>query len=152
MPGYLHEQIDRLPKLEKLAALMLQETPKALEARRGQLLERPDSRHVGLARLAGVKPTSAASKFVQGITLRGDSDSQTSPNVPTRPDNHGQFAALVLHGSEANLVSPRDAAVRLGVNRETIYRLCSRGELAHVRVGSALRIDLAASLAQAPFL
>jgi len=54
----------------------------------------------------------------------------------------------VLQGFPARLVSPREAATLLGVNRETIYRLCSRGELAFVRVGSALRIDLAACLAR----
>jgi len=54
----------------------------------------------------------------------------------------------VLHGSEARLVSPREAAARLDVNRETIYRLCARGELRHVRVGSALRVDLAGYLTQ----
>src|SRR5882672_4823370 len=58
VPGYLHSQIDRLPKLEKFAALVLQEAPKALEPPRGQLLERPDSRDVLLARLAGVEPAA----------------------------------------------------------------------------------------------
>lgn len=53
----------------------------------------------------------------------------------------------MLHGFPRKLVSPREAAAVLGVNRETIYRLCARRELAHVRVGSALRIDLAAYLA-----
>ncbi len=43
VPGYLHAQIDRLPKLEKFAALVLHEAPKSLEERRGQLLDRPDS-------------------------------------------------------------------------------------------------------------
>jgi len=37
-------------------------------------------------------------------------------------------------------VSPREAAALLGVNRETIYRLCKRGELPHIRVAAALRI------------
>src|SRR5205814_9307039 len=37
VPGYLHAQIDRLPKLEKFAALVLQEAPKALEPPRRQL-------------------------------------------------------------------------------------------------------------------
>ena len=58
VPGYLHAQIDRLPKLEKFAALVLQEAPKALEAPRGQLQEGPDSRVVQLARLAGVEPAA----------------------------------------------------------------------------------------------
>jgi len=50
----------------------------------------------------------------------------------------------VLH----DFVSPKRAADQLDVNRETIYRLCARGELPHVRVGSVLRIDLGAYLAR----
>src|SRR5207253_754557 len=79
-------------------------------------------------------------------TSRTVTASATSPNVPTRPDNHGQFAALVLHGS-GRLVSPKDAAERLGIKRSTVYTLCAKGELPHVRVGSLLRIDLDAFLA-----
>src|SRR5439155_3140211 len=84
----------------------------------------------------------------RSVTLRGVGDSPTYPNVSPHPDNPGQFAALVLQGFSGKLVSPRQAAELLGVNRETIYRLCSRGELPHIRVGSALRVDLAAYLAQ----
>jgi len=51
---------------------------------------------------------------------------------------------LVLH----EFLSPRQAAERLGVHRETIYRLCARGELPHTRVGSAVRVDLAAYVAR----
>jgi excisionase family DNA binding protein len=54
----------------------------------------------------------------------------------------------VLQGFSGKLVSPREAAALLGVNRETIYRLCARGEVPHVRVGSVLRVDLAGYLAQ----
>ena len=56
VPGYLHAQIDRLPKLEKFAALVLHEAPNLLEPPRGQLLDRPDSRAVPVARLEGVEP------------------------------------------------------------------------------------------------
>jgi len=112
-----------------------------------------------LARLAGVEPAARGFEVRSGeltalpagsrsVTLRGVGASLTSPNVPTHPDNHGPFAALVLQGFPATLVSPREAAALLAVNRETIYRLCSRGELPHIRVGSALRVDLAAYLAQ----
>jgi excisionase family DNA binding protein len=54
----------------------------------------------------------------------------------------------VLQGLAGKLVAPRKAAALLGVNRETIYRLCARGELPHVRVGAALRIDLFGYLAR----
>ena len=82
------------------------------------------------------------------MSLRTVGAAQTSPNVPTRPDNHGQFAALVLQGFSGRLVSPREAAAVLRVNRETIYRLCAKGELPHVRVGAALRVDLAGYLSR----
>jgi excisionase family DNA binding protein len=69
-----------------------------------------------------------------------------SPNVPTHPDNHHQFAALVLHGSE-RLCSPKEAAVRLGIKRSTVYSLCAKGELPCVRIGSLWRIDVDGFLA-----
>ncbi len=135
------------------------ETPQALEPHRGPLPDRPDSRTVRMARLAGVEP--AARGFEVGdrglpeepeasrsVTFRGVGASAPSPNVSPHPADHGPFAALVLQGFSGKLVSPRQAAALLGVNRETIYRLCARGELPHVRVGSVLRVDLAAYLAR----
>ena len=112
---------------------------------------------VQLARLAGVEPAARGFEVREGgdtaahgashsVTLRGVGNSAASPNVSPHPDNHGQFAALVLQGFSAKLVSPREAAALLCVSRETIYRLCARGELPHVRVGSLLRVDLAAYL------
>src|SRR5258705_13851892 len=58
VPGYLHAQIDRLPKLEPFAALVLHEAPEAPHPARGQLLERPSFRGVALARLAGDEPAA----------------------------------------------------------------------------------------------
>ncbi len=58
VPGYLHAQIDRLPKLETFAALVLQAPPEPVDPARGQLQEGPDSRVVQLARLAGVEPAA----------------------------------------------------------------------------------------------
>jgi excisionase family DNA binding protein len=112
-----------------------------------------------MARLAGVEPAARGFEVRSGeltavpaasrsVTLRGVGDSPTSPNVPTHPDNHDPFAALVLQGFSGKLVSPREAAALLAVNRETIYRLCARGELPFVRIGSILRIDLASYLAR----
>jgi excisionase family DNA binding protein len=48
-------------------------------------------------------------------------------------------------------VSPQEAAERLGVCRETIYRLCARGEVPFLRIGFALRLamaDVVAALAR----
>ena len=47
------------------------------------------------------------------------------------------------------LLSVRQVARRLGVSTATVYKLCSRGELAHVRVLNALRIP-ARALAALP--
>src|ERR1700687_4721217 len=99
------------------------------------------------ARLEGLEPPTdglegrngqltALPAASRSVTFRGVGASPTSPNVPTHPANLGQFAALVLQGFPPRLVSPREAAALLGVNRETIYRLCSRGDLPHVRIGS----------------
>ena len=38
------------------------------------------------------------------------------------------------------LLSVRQVASRLGVSTSTIYKLCSEGRLAHVRVANAIRV------------
>jgi excisionase family DNA binding protein len=75
-----------------------------------------------------------------GVAVRGDvACSQRHLLADVRADFvRPHVVGLVLH----EFVSPKQAAERLGVNRETIYRLCARGELPHVRVGSILRVDI----------
>jgi excisionase family DNA binding protein len=51
------------------------------------------------------------------------------------------------------MLTVREAARRLGVSTATVYKLCARGGLAHVRVLNALRISpaaLTAVMAPAP--
>jgi excisionase family DNA binding protein len=55
----------------------------------------------------------------------------------------------VLQESSPKLVSPREAATLLGVTREMIYRLCARGDVPHLRVGSRLRVDVIAYMMRA---
>jgi excisionase family DNA binding protein len=77
--------------------------------------------------------------------LRGRAFPRTSRRA--RP-THGEFAALVLHEKP---MSPAGAADDLGVSRATVYTLCARGEIPHLRVGSSLRLlltDVVASLAR----
>ncbi len=89
----------------------------------------------------------------------GSSASQTAGNVRiddrerVQPSHalgavRSPFAAPVLQPADAAvLLSVRDAAAQLGVCTATIYTLCERGELAHVRILNAIRIaatDLAA--------
>jgi excisionase family DNA binding protein len=43
-------------------------------------------------------------------------------------------------GGDETLLAAREVARRLGVSTATVYALCDRGELAHVRVANAIRI------------
>ena len=55
-----------------------------------------------------------------------------------------------LEGGAGRLLTVREAAERLAVSTATVYALCDRGELPHVRIGNAIRIapaDLAAYVA-----
>jgi excisionase family DNA binding protein len=38
------------------------------------------------------------------------------------------------------MLTVREAANVLGVSTATVYKLCARGELQHIRVGNSLRI------------
>ena len=64
------------------------------------------------------------------------------------------FPALVLHDSALRSVLPadrlltvREVAAFLNVCRDTVYQLCTRGDLPHVRVLNAIRVT-PADLAQ----
>ena len=53
---------------------------------------------------------------------------------------------------EDHLLTVREVANRLGVSPFTVYRLCERGKLGHIRVSNAIRIaaaDVAAFVALA---
>ncbi len=43
-------------------------------------------------------------------------------------------------GGADRLLSVREVAERLSVSTATVYALCERGELAHIRVSNAIRI------------
>jgi len=56
-----------------------------------------------------------------------------------------------LAASTAPLLSVREVAARIGVCSATVYALCSRRELTHVRIRNAIRVypaDLVAFLAR----
>jgi excisionase family DNA binding protein len=64
-------------------------------------------------------------------------------------DSHGRtrkstpFATRLLpdlRDAEEALLSVKDVARRLGVHPYTVYKLCERGELPHVRVLNAIRV------------
>ena len=59
------------------------------------------------------------------------------------------FAAPVLQAFDGTCAGPREVvpllkvaevATRLGVSTATVYSLCKRGQLAHVRVANAIRV------------
>ncbi len=86
------------------------------------------------------------SEASRSLTLRTVTSAPASPNVSPRPADHGQFAALVLQGSRT-LMSPKEAALRLGIKVSSVYRLCAKDALPHLRLGSLLRIDVESYLA-----
>ena len=71
----------------------------------------------------------------------------TAPHVATTPTTADLVA---LHGGLGRLLRVADVAEQLGVCAATVYRLCERGELSHVRIVNSIRVrpaDLDAFLA-----
>jgi excisionase family DNA binding protein len=46
----------------------------------------------------------------------------------------------VVEGGAGRLLTVREAAERLAVSTFTVYGLCDRGEIPHVRISNAIRI------------
>jgi excisionase family DNA binding protein len=46
-----------------------------------------------------------------------------------------------IQGGAGRLLTVREVAERLSVSTATIYALCERGELPHVRISNAIRIE-----------
>jgi excisionase family DNA binding protein len=80
----------------------------------------------------------------RSLSSRGLASTGDTRNVPPDPINHEKFAASLLPTpSGAELLCPQEVAEQLGVCRATIYNLCKRGKLPHLRVGSSVRLALA---------
>ncbi|MEJ7570210.1 MAG: helix-turn-helix domain-containing protein [Gaiellaceae bacterium] len=47
----------------------------------------------------------------------------------------------VIDGGRDGLLTVRDVAAQLGVCTATVYALCARGELGHLRVMNAVRVS-----------
>ena len=78
-------------------------------------------RSIARIRMAAIGPISAALKGPHGRQAPPRNCQDASACPPT-------------------LLSVRDVANSLRVHRSRVYSLCSRGELAHVRVSNAVRI------------
>lgn len=119
-----------------------------------------ESRSVTFRTVTGVEPspdlpaiTPRPAEFARQV-LRADvpppgrdARSPSTGSLPTEPTKpRGELRAV-----PDVLLTPRDVAARLGVCRDTVYRLVKCGELLAVRVGALVRIapaDLAAFLAR----
>ena len=72
-------------------------------------------------------------------TVSPDCGSQASPTDPSVPRD---FATRLLPAQlEAQLLTVREVAKKLRICTATVYKLCDRGELRHVRVLQAIRIE-----------
>ncbi len=61
-----------------------------------------------------------------------------APGHPVGPRSRG--SVRVVDGGADHLLTVRQVAERLHVHPETVRKLCTRGELAHVRISNAIRI------------
>jgi excisionase family DNA binding protein len=52
----------------------------------------------------------------------------------------GPGALRAVEGGAGQLLTVRQVADRLGVSAATVYGLCDRGELPHLRVSNAIRV------------
>jgi excisionase family DNA binding protein len=80
------------------------------------------------------------------VTTTGWHTPGTAPRIATTPTTADLRA---LRGGADRLLTAAEVARRLRVCTETVYRLCRRGELPHVRIVDSVRIrpaDLAALL------
>ena len=85
----------------------------------------------------GVTGVSNQVQAVENVQSRELSDVQDSQVLAPNLDG---LLTTFLQG----FMTVPEVAMRLGVSRSTVYQLCERGELQHVRVSNAIRVPAAA--------
>ncbi|PTL82493.1 helix-turn-helix domain-containing protein [Vitiosangium sp. GDMCC 1.1324] len=99
---------------------------------------------------SGGQPANLPVVISPSQTLVTPRDSEAGQFQPSHPvtGSTKPFAAYLLQGAAvasgtagARLLSVRDVADQLAVSTATVYALCKRRQLRHVRISGALRID-----------
>lgn len=168
-PAFMLAEVDRLklgveaPRVEAMplaansgpfAAPVLQATEREKENPGAALISQATP-GVSTARSRGLEPLTFGVTGSPAVRPTRSSPSQTMPfrkvdgagrvqPVAETPTNHSQFAAPVLQGIRGgaeNLLTVRQVAERLSVSTFTVYGLCERGELQHVRVSNSIRVS-----------
>jgi len=85
----------------------------------------------------GVAGVSNEAQGVENLQSRELREVQDSPVLAANLDG---LLTTFLEG----FMTVAEVAKHLGVSRSTVYQLCERGELQHVRVSNAIRVSLMA--------
>jgi excisionase family DNA binding protein len=110
-------------------------------------LDQPGNQEFVLERETGFEPATLSLGKRPGVLVPDSTASQTVANphdsrfgelhsVSPLARFRSPFAAPVLH----DFLTVRQVAARLKVSTATVYKLCARAELAHVRVLGTIRI------------
>jgi excisionase family DNA binding protein len=78
------------------------------------------------------------------LSTEGNAESSSSQEIGTFRRNFVSPLSPsfeVISEGEGHLLTVREVAARLSVSTATIYALCDRGELPHIRISNAIRIS-----------
>jgi excisionase family DNA binding protein len=88
-----------------------------------------------LPKSVGTPAPGGAQAAPEGAGGRGAAETRPRPSMaPTLAD------LCVLYGGRDRLLRVAEVAEHLGVCAATVYRLCERGELCHVRIVNSIRV------------
>ena len=92
-----------------------------------------------------VQPFATAAKGSDSFAMVGESESNASQQIGSLRTNFVPALSpsfRAISGGVSHLLTVREVAALLSVCRATIYALCDRGELPHIRISNAIRVAL----------